>query len=131
MNKVILLFFIFLIFFTACQQENFQTANAKDIEDFTTWKEIDTTQNKYVLYKFNGTEYKKEFYATKDFNDLIDVHTGEIIKTEGDHMLISMDDGGLYDCSVCPSTDNKSMTFTCKPQNGIGNESCTTLWKYK
>ena len=131
MNRIILLSMILVISFSACQKQDFQTESAEDIVDFTTWKEVDTTQDRYVLHKFNGAVYTQEFYATKNFNDLVDVHTGEIMKSEDDHLLISMDDGGLYDCSVCPSTDKESMTFACTPKNGVGEESCLTLWRYR
>jgi len=130
MKRIVLLLIGLMISFSACQQQNFTTADAKDIKNFTTWKEIDKPKNRFVLYKFNGNEYIEEYYATQNFDELVDTHDGNIIKTDGDRMLISKDDGGLYNCSICPSTDNESMTFSCKPQNGVGKESCTTLWRY-
>ncbi len=131
MKKIFLFLIVLTVTFSACKKNDFQTESAEDVVAFTTWKEVDTTQDKYVLHRFNGAVYTKEFYATKNFKELVDVHSGEIMKSEGDHLLISMDDGGLYDCSVCPSSDKSSITFACTPKNGVGEESCLTLWRYR
>ena len=131
MRKIFTLLFILLVVFSGCEKNKFEDKSAKDIVSNTEWKEVDKTQDRYVLYKFEGDSYREEHYASQLFNDLIEVKNGKIISSDTENMVISINGDGVYNCYTYVSTNKDSMSFSCKPQNGVGEENCLTLWRYK
>ncbi len=135
-NLKIFLLIIPIILFLGCNtnssSDKFAIKSGKEIvtQNNAKWYDIDSTQNKYAIYKFTTNQLTEYRFSDKSFTKEIDENFYPIDFSDGDHFQM-LKDGITYSCEISRCNDDEFIGIYCTPNVSGMNPIMLCGWNSK
>jgi hypothetical protein len=117
---------IVIYFFTGCNSDTaFKEKDYKKELTSNRWYEVNSVNEIYRIHQFTNNEYKIYRYASKDFNEVIDVKTFKITNISNDK-FDAIYNGKMTTCVYCIG-NGRYLSFGCSP-NVEKSLNCFGAW---